>query len=191
VPRAARPARAVPCRRLLFVALMVFAALNLDATETKSKQTREYDLKAAFLFNFAHFVDWPATAFSDTNAPITIGVLGDDPFGPVLDELVEGETIKNRKLVIKRSQNLEDLKTCQVLFISKSESAHIEQILNALDNASIFTVGDIDGFARQGGVTNFFLQGNKVRFEINPQSARRKGLHISAQLLALGTEVDN
>jgi hypothetical protein len=187
----ARTGRAAPRCRVLFLTLMVILTLELDATETKGKLTREYDLKAAFLFNFAHFVDWPPTAFADTNAPITIGVLGEDPFGAVLDQIVEGETVKNRKLVVKRSQRVEDLKSCHVLFVSKSEKAHVTQILEALDDASILTVGEVEGFARLGGVTNFFLQGNKVRFEINAQSAKRKGLHISAQLLELGTEVGN
>jgi hypothetical protein len=169
--------------------LLVVAALRSDAAEAAGKVVREYDLKAAFLFNFTHFVEWPSEVFADTNAPIVIGILGDDPFGPVLDKIVEGETIQNRKLVIKRSQQIEDLRNCQVLFISKSEKEHIDQILSSLGNASIFTVGEIEGFARRGGITNLFLQGNKIRFEINAQAAKRKRLKISAQLLALGTVV--
>jgi hypothetical protein len=176
-------------RRATLFALLVFMALRSEAAEPTGKPVREYDLKAAFLFNFTHFVEWPSEAFADENAPIVIGVLGDDPFGPVLDRIVEGETIKNRKLVIKRSQQIEDLKSCHVLFISKSERNRLGQILNSLDDTSIFTVGDIDGFARRGGITDLFIQGNKVRFEINMQAARRKGLKISSQLLALGTVV--
>ncbi len=121
--------------------------------------------------------------------PIVIGILGDDPFGPVLDNLVQGETIKNRKLVIKRSQQLDDLRNCHVLFFCNSEKNRVGHILSSLDDTSVFTVGDIDGFARRGGITNLFLQGNKVRFEINVQAAKRKRLKISAQLLALGTVV--
>jgi hypothetical protein len=178
------------CRTALF-ALLAATAIKLDAAEAPGKLVREYDLKAAFLFNFTHFVEWPAEAFADENAPIVIGILGDDPFGPVIDKIVEGETIKNRKLVIKRSQQIEDLKDCQVLFISKSEKSHIDQILAGLGDASVFTVSETEGFARRGGVTNLFLQGNKVRFEINEHVAKRKGLKISAQLLALGTVVNS
>jgi hypothetical protein len=176
------------CRAAL-LAVLAAVAFKLDAAEISGKPVREYDLKAAFLFNFTHFVEWPAEAFASDSAPIVIGILGDDPFGPVLDKIIDGETIRNRKLVIKRSRQVEDLKDCQVLFISKSEKSHIGQILNGLDDTSIFTVSETEGFARRGGVTNLFLQGNKVRFEINVEAARRKGLKISAQLLALGTVV--
>jgi hypothetical protein len=169
--------------------LLAVVAFRLNAAEVTGKLAREYDLKAAFLFNFAHFVEWPAGAFADTNAPIVIGILGDDPFGPLLDKIVEGETIQNRRLIIKRSHQVEDLKNCHVLFICKSEKGHIDQILDSLGDASIFTVCESEGFARRGGITNLFLQGNKVRFEINAQTAHRKGLKISSQLLALGANV--
>jgi hypothetical protein len=184
-----RALSATVSRRATLLALLVVTALRSDAADGTGKLVREYDLKAAFLFNFTHFVEWPSEVFADTNAPIVIGILGDDPFGPVLDKIVEGETIRNRRLVIKRSQQIEDLKSCQVLFISKSEKGHIDQILSSLGDASIFTVGESEGFARHGGITNLFLQGNKVRFEINAQAAKRRGIKISAQLLALGTVV--
>lgn len=179
---------ATSCRATL-CAFVVVLALRANAAESNGKLVREYDLKAAFLFHFTHFVEWPSEVFAGTNAPIVIGILGDDPFGPVLDKIVEGETIKNRRLVIKRSQQIEDLKNCQVLFISKSEKNRIDQILSSLDDASIFTVAEVEGFARHGGITNLFLQGNKLRFEINVEAAKRKGLKISAQLLSLGTVV--
>jgi len=178
----------IRCRAALF-ALLAATTFKLEAAEMSGKPVREYDLKAAFLFNFTHFVEWPADAFTNDDAPIVIGILGDDPFGPVLDKIVEGETIRNRKLVIKRSRQVEDLRDCQVLFISKSEKSRIGQILSDLDDTSIFTVGETEGFARHGGITNLFLQGNRIRFEINVAAAKRKGLKISAQLLALGTVV--
>ena len=181
--------KAAASSRVTLLALLVVVALRSEAAEATGKPVREYDLKAAFLFNFTHFVEWPSEAFADSDSPIVIGILGDDPFGSVLEKIVEGETVRNRKLVIKRSRQVEDLKNCQVLFICKSEKNRLGQILSSLDDTSIFTVGDTDGFARHGGITNLFLQGNKVRFEINVQAARRKGLKISAQLLALGTVV--
>src|ERR1700719_3686453 len=94
---------ATSCRATL-CAFLVVLALRANAAEATGRLVREYDLKAAFLFNFTHFVEWPSEAFADADSPIVIGILGDDPFGPVLDKIVEGETIKNRKLVIKRSQ---------------------------------------------------------------------------------------
>jgi hypothetical protein len=172
-----------------FFILVVIARLDLNAAESKSKLTREYDLKAAFLFNFAHFVEWPSAAFEDANTPIVIGVLGDDPFGPVLDKMVEGETIQNRRLIIKRSHQVEDLKNCQVLFISKSEKDRMDEILSQLNPAAVLTVSEVESFARRGGIINFYIADKKVRFEINPQAAKRNGLKISAQLLELGAEV--
>jgi hypothetical protein len=187
--RVGRPRRVAACRRVALLALVVLTRTELNAIEIRGKLTREYDLKAAFLFNFAHFIEWPADTFASPNTPIIIGVLGDDPFGPILDKIVEGETVQNRKLVIKRSRQVDDLKDCQVLFISKSEKDRVPQILASLDDASVFTVGEMEGFAQHGGVTNFFLQGKRVRFEINLEAARRRGLKISAQLLDLGSEV--
>ncbi len=151
----------------------------------------EYQVKAAFLFNFAKFVEWPDKAFANAKSPIYIGVLGDDPFGGTLDQIVEGETVQERKLIIKRSRQVEDLKGCHLLFISKSEKARIAQILTAVDDASVVTVSEVEGFARRGGVINFFIADDKVRFEVNADTARHKGLKISSQLLRVaGKERD-
>jgi hypothetical protein len=182
-----RSSSAPACRRAALLALVVMTWTDLNATELRGKLTREYELKADFLFNFAHFVEWPSDTFADTNAPIVIGVLGDDPFGSILDKIAEGETIQNRKLVIKRSRQVKDLKDCQVLFIGKSERNRLRKIFASLDEASILTVGETAGFAQLGGVTRFFLQGNRLRFEVNLEAARHNGLKISAQLLDLGT----
>jgi hypothetical protein len=152
--------------------------------------SREYQIKAVFLYNFAQFVEWPPTAFASPSAPLCIGVLGADPFGAALDETVKGEAIGNHKLVIARSNNVQDLKGCQLIFVSDSERDHVSDILAALDPEAVLTVSDIESFARRGGVINFFLQGNKVRFEINPTSARHEGIRISSQLLSLGRIID-
>ena len=127
----------------------------------------------------------PAAAFANDTAPITIGVLGDDGFGPLLDQLIAGETVHNRKLIVKRSKQLDDLKTCQVLWIGKSEQSRVPQILASLGDASILTVSEIQGFAAAGGIINFYLDDNKVHFEINPDAAKRRGINISPKLLAL------
>jgi YfiR/HmsC-like len=160
--------------------LLAFAPWNAQA------QTKEYQIKAAFLFNFAQFVEWPANAFASTNAPFCIGVLGDDPFGAALDETVQGETIDNRKIIVRRARQAGDLKNCQMIFVSKSEKKHVAEILSEMDSKPILTVSEVDGFARQGGIINFYLDGTKVRFEIDPSAARSDGLKISSQLLSLG-----
>lgn len=163
-------------------ALLAFLAEPLPA---QSPVSREYQIKAAFLFNFAQFVEWPATAFTNTDAPLCIGVLGDDPFGGALEQTLKDETIRSHKLTVQRSRRVEDLKGCQMIFISRSEKGRMPAILSALDGMTL-TVSETEDFARRGGMINFFLDGNKVRFEINPATAQSKGLKISSQLLSLG-----
>jgi hypothetical protein len=148
--------------------------------------SKEYQVKAAFLFNFVQFVQWPPGAFTNSNTPICIGVLGEDPFGMALEETVRGETVQNRRLVVQRSSRLESLKDCHLVFISKSETERVPEILGDLDSAPVLTVSETQGFAQRGGIISLYLAGNKVRFEINAAVARRKGLKISSELLSLG-----
>jgi hypothetical protein len=183
-----RPRHAGGWWRLAVFVLVAITRTDLNATEPRSKLGHEYDLEAAFLVNFAQFVQWPPDTFAQTDTPIVVGILGDDPFGPILDKIAAGETIQNRKLVIKRSRQVKDLKNCQMLFIGKSERARLRKIFVSLGKASVLTVGETDGFTQQGGVTHFYVQGNRLRFEVNLEAARRKGLKISAQLLDLGPE---
>ena len=156
---------------------------------------REYQVKAIFLYNFAQFVTWPATAFADERTPITIGILGDDPFGPFLKEAVRGEVIDGRALTIKRYKRVEEAIDSHLLFISKSERGHLAQILADVQGKSILTVGETEAFAHHGGIINLITVDNKVRYEINLDAARRAHLDISSKLLSLAkivsTERDN
>jgi hypothetical protein len=167
---------------------LVFAlgALGLSVAQAQPDISKEYQIKAVFLFNFTQFVEWPVATFPTNDTPICIGILGNDPFGPSLEETVQGETIGNRKLVIQRSHQVEDLKNCHLLFISKSEQGHVPEILSALNPTAVLTVSEVDGFTLNGGNINFYLEGNKVRFEINPDTARSRGIKLSSQLLRLG-----
>ncbi len=144
----------------------------------------EYRVKAAFLFNFAKFVDWPEDAFSAPDAPIIFGILGDDPFGEALD-IIKGKTINGRKVVTNRFKDANEIKTCHVLFIGSSEKKNAPSILRTLKPLRILLVGDMENFARQGGVINFIIVNNKVGFEINVDAAKRSGLKISSKLLSL------
>ncbi len=157
-----------------------------DTREAREAKDKEYRIKAAFLFNFAKFVEWPASAFAQSDTPITIGILGEDPFGTSLDETVRGERVRDRKLAVLRSQKAEDLKDCQLVFVSKSESAHLHDILAVLRSSPTLTVSDVDGFCQLGGVMQFYLDANKVRFRINQAIAQGLGLKLSAQLLSVG-----
>ena len=139
----------------------------------------EYDLKAEFLCKFVQFVKWPGGGSG------TIGILGDDPFGGKLEKALQG------KLSIKRSHKPEDLKNCQIVFVSKSERGNVSGIIASLGEAHVLTVGDSAGFASQGGVIGFTMDGDKVRFEINAAAARRAGLAINSQLLNLASRKFN
>lgn len=163
----------------------VLIVLLLAAAGPAAAQAPEYDLKAAFLFNFAKFVEWPQGAFPGENTPMTICVFGKDPFGHSLDEVVQGERIGERGLVIQRPDGLDDLDACHVLFVSPSERERISKVLARVRGEPVLTVADTEGFLRAGGVINFILEGSKVRFLINQEAAERNGLRISSKLMRL------
>ena len=125
----------------------------------------EYQVKAVYLFNFAHFVTWPSQESS--RAPLVIGILGDDPFGSYLDEAVRGEKVINRPLIIQRFRRSTELRNCNILFISQSERDRVAQLISSLKGRSVLTVSDMDGFADIGGMIQFFTERNKIRVRIN------------------------
>jgi len=152
----------------------------------------EYQVKAAFLYNFAKFVEWPAESLPQDTDAVTIGVIGEDPFGAILEDTLDGKTCcHDRRLVARRFRRVEDAASAQILFIGASEESHLPEILSALDGANVLTVSDIDRFADRGGVIGFRREGNKLRFEINTDAAAHAGLTISSQLLKLATRVIN
>ena len=153
------------------------------STATTGSTTQEYDLKAAFLFNFARFVEWPADAFVSATTPIIIGVLGDDPFGPSLDALVQGETIRQRPLVVRRFRTVEQVDTCHILFVSASEASQMDHIAAALARRSVLTVGETKDFATQAGIIGFELSQRKLRLKVNLAAAADARLTISSKLL--------
>lgn len=152
--------------------------------QTLAASAQEYQVKAAFLYNFAKFVDWPGEP-AGTSAPLVITVFGKDPFGPALENIVLGRTVNGRRLVIRRTSRLEELLPCHILFISSSEKRRLAEILQALRGTSVLTVGDMEEFLQLGGSVRFFVEENKVRFGINLEAARRTELKISSKLLSL------
>ena len=177
--------------RLTVFWLVLFLLLPGGGTNLFAQATsKEYQIKAAFLFNFMQFVEWPPTVFKNANDPFRIGVLGQDPFNAALEDTVQGETISNHKIIVEHAMQVDDLKNCQLIFISKSEKKHVAEILSALDDKPVLTVSEIEGFAERGGGINFYLEGNKVRFEVNPDAARHDGLKVSSQLLSLGKIIE-
>ncbi|HTV41743.1 MAG TPA: YfiR family protein [Candidatus Sulfotelmatobacter sp.] len=147
----------------------------------------EYEVKAAFLYNFGKFVEWPTNAFAAENAPLLIGVYGDNPFGNDLAEVVRNKII-NGHPVITRKVSFSELKCCQILFISRSEQKNIKQILAALDGAGVLTVTEDMDPTQPGVMINFIVEDDRIRFEIDNSAAEKVGLKISSKLLILATK---
>jgi hypothetical protein len=149
----------------------------------------EYQVKAAFLYNFARFIEWPAELFKEVPPPLVVGVLGEDPFGSTLDQSLNGKSINGRPLTIKRLKWGQNLRDCHLLFICSSEKKRLAQILESLKGASVVTVSDLSNFCQQGGMIGFTLEENKVRFVINRDVAEQAQLRISSKLLTLAKAV--
>lgn len=150
---------------------------------------KEYDVKAAFLYNFLLFVEWPGKAFEKPETPFSIGVLGKDPFGEKLDDIAERKTARNRKIVIKRFKKWEDLEPCHLLFVGREEMKNWEKIGVKIKNWNVLTVGEDENFAKMGGMIQFVRVEDNVRFVINEGAALRQDLEISAKLLELAVRV--
>lgn len=162
--------------------------LTLCTGHGQASAPSEYALKAAFLYHFAQFVEWPTNKFQDARSPIVIGVLGENPFGGELEKTLAGKSINNRPITVKEVQSAaEATNTCYLLFISASEKKRFPEILAVLHGASVMTVGDTEGFTDAGGIINFFREGAKIRFEINDAAAKSAGLKISPKLLGLAS----
>ena len=151
-----------------------------------SEISREYAIKAAYLYQFGRYVEWPAQAFADERAPLVIGVLGADPFGNLLEEIARTKRIEGRPIVIRRFTSAADCTFCHILFVCASvDSESKTLILQKVRGNPTLLVGEEPGFAERGGTINFFLDENKIRFEINTEVARRDQLKISSKLLSL------
>jgi hypothetical protein len=162
--------------------LLFCLGLNTARSQTVS---HEYPLKAVFLFNFAQFTDWPTNAFDQPDSPLVIGVLGDDPFGSLLDDAVRDEIVNGRKFVVERYQRVEDIKTCHILFISQSETKRLDKILAALKGKPVLTVSDIDNSAYRGVCVRFITENNKIHLRINTDSLKEANLVMSSKLLRI------
>lgn len=170
------------CATVLAALLYLAAASSIRAQAGTSV---EYQIKAAFLFNFAKFVDWPPDAFPSDKSPITLCVFRHDPFGSALDEIIQGKTINNRAILARRTNELPDLKPCQLVFVDKEADKGLSDVLNSLKGTSALVVGESEGFAERGGGIQFFLEDNKLRFAINVDAIQRARLNVSSKLLAL------
>ena len=172
----------------LFSALILAPLLVAGDGRAQEAQPSAYQLKAAFLYNFAQFVDWSPTAFASNTAPFVIGILGENPFGRELEQTVRGKAVLNHALMVKEVRSVaEATNTCHILFISASEKKRLAEIFAGLRGASILTVGEVDRFTESGGMVNFLQAGTKIRFQINDAAAKSAGLKVSSKLLSLAS----
>jgi hypothetical protein len=147
---------------------------------------REYTLKALFLYNFGSYIEWPAKAYADDKSPFVIGILGNAPLDATLQEIANTKKIAGRKVVLQRFETVEKLKPCNILFIPRGVPAEQQQAaIDAMKDKPVLVVGETEGFANRGGAVNFFVEQNKIRFEINTDIAKQQQLKVSAKLLAL------
>jgi YfiR/HmsC-like len=158
------------------------ALLLLLSSRLAAQSAGEYELKAAFLYKFAGFVEWPDAL---SNGPLCIGVVGQDPFGPALDEVVKGKSYNGRGFEIRRFKPGQESSKCQILFIGALDPKKLREVLDHLQGAAALTVGDVPGFCKSGGMVNLGLAGNKVQLEINVEAAEKAGLHLNSRLLSL------
>ena len=168
--------------RIVGVTALVLLLLVCFDGHLRAQTSNEYEVKAAFLYKFASFVEWPPES---VNVPLCIAVVGQDPFGAALDDVVKGKSINGRGFLIKRFKSGQDASGCHIVFISASEKSRVRSVLDQLRGSSILTVSDIPGFCQGGGMIDFELLEQKVRFEINPEAAERARLKISSKLLSV------
>ncbi len=164
-------------------AVLLLAGSSLGAGA--DREVGEYFVKAAFLYNFAKFVQWPADASNSRTGTFVITVLGNDPFGASLDETLKGKTIDRLRVVVRRAATTAELGDSQIVFISDSQRGHLPEILKRLEGTATLTVAEMDRFAERGGVVGFRMDGDRVRLDINPAAAARARLKISSELLKL------
>ena len=193
--------------KIYILVLLVSTAITpLDVAQASSKYNKEYQIKAAFLYNFVKFVDWPKEKVADSNDVITIGIIGKNPFGNALDS-IKGKRVKDRKVVIKRfkgfkepgetgekdeselRRKIEALRKCHLLFICSSEKKNLKEIMNSVKDHSVLTIGETKDFLESGGIINFLIEEKKIRFEINITAAKKAKLKIRSNLLKLAKRV--
>lgn len=175
---------------------IVWLAFPPSLCAQKVDETKALKVKAAYLYNFAKFVHWPDEAFENEESPITIGVLGVDPFGAILDGTMKNKTVGGRTLTVRRfaylnEDNVEALRNCHILYVSESERSRLKETLRALGGSNVLVVGEGEAFAPAGGMIGLVLEKGKVAFHINLPAVERAKLRISAKLLDLAKIVRN
>jgi hypothetical protein len=174
-------------RRPWFAALL--AAVVAAFAPVAAQRPAEYQVKAAYLYGFGRFVEWPPTAAVSADGAFVLCVLGDDPFGRLLDQVTEGGALKNQPVSVRRIERPEDGTDCDTLFVSASEQPRLPRILSVLGRRPVLTVGDSPEFAQRGGMIGFSMEGSRVRFTVNLTAAQDAGLMLQSELLRVAASV--
>ncbi len=175
-----------PIKILLIVALFSIATVTLN-THAADKKPTDYRIKAAFIYNFLKFIEWPANLHE---CSLTLCIFGDDPFGNNI-KILEGKHFGDKEILVKYISSIQDVKEGDILFIASSEKRNIKPLIDTISGLSILTVGDTKKYSENGVIINFYIERSKVRFKINVDTANRAGLKISSKLLNLAKIVRN
>lgn len=172
-------------RRILLSVLLGFLALAMTpAGDIRAAESTEYEVKAAFLYNFAKFVTWPDDVFQSAGAPVEIGIVGTDPFEDALRKVVAEKTVSGRPIVIRNFSKPSEARFCHILFFTEG-GGDFARALSKSGERGVLTVGEVDGFADHGGIIGFYVEEKRVRFEVNVGAADDADLRISSKLLSL------
>ena len=164
---------------------LTFLALSQPLPGYAAPTPTENEVKAAYVFNFGRFVEWPPGKFAAKDSPLVIGLIGSGPVAEVIDAVIHKKNINTHPLLLKRLSTADDLKPCHILFVCRSEAEHAAQITAAVKGASVLTVGESEEFLAQGGIINFYVESETVKFAVNLEAAQRAQLNISSKLLAV------
>jgi hypothetical protein len=176
---------------ILNLFLVTFALLQGNHHVLAQTPSREYQLKAVFLFNFTQFVDWPSNVFENDRSPLVIGVIGENPFGSYLTQTVSGEKINGHPLTVQYFKNEEEIKSCHILFVNIHETKKLEQVLEAVKSRNILTVSDQPDFLKQDGMIKFVTNNNKIKLQINMEACKESKMVLSSKLLRLAEIIKN
>jgi len=163
--------------------------LMSEAHATPQQNVSDYQVKAAYIFNFAKFVDWPSDTFSDPRSPIRFCILSDHSFEIELNRIVKDKLIGGRRVEVIEVRDGEQSRTCHVLFIGMAQDREVPRVIAALRGTKVLTVGETSGFTQRGGMINFFLNNDNVQFQVNRKAANEAGLYISSRLLGLAARI--
>jgi len=172
----------------IFIIVIYIGMVLTPYAKAGQQSSPEYQIKVAFLYNFAKFVEWPEGTFTDPETPLTICILGKDPFGGAL-KTIANKTVRGRRLVIHQSESVSSVEGCHILFVTESEKNRVRYIIDNLKGRSVLTMSDMDDFVEAGGIIGIVQVKNKIRFHINLGSAHDCGLTISSKLLKLARKV--